>query len=136
MRPAHLILLRRRSRTGCAPTGGVCGGSDRGSGRSHIHAATLTMVAVPSAANHGFGETRNITTAHAAIAIVAVDLARRLIAPSRSQVVIIGPNTGCASSPSCSRPELRAAANAASRMNGVVGRPGTTIPMMPGAIAT
>ncbi len=94
------------------------------------------MVAVPNGANHSFGDTTNITTAHTVIAIVAVHLARRLIAPSRSHAVIIGPNTGCANRPSCMQREPRAAANAASRMNGVVGRPGTAMPMMPSASAT
>ena len=102
-----------------------------GSGRSHSHMATTTMIAVPVAAIHSFGAVRNITTAQALIIVVASPFARRLTAPCACQSRIIGPNRRSASSRACSRCDPRAAAKADSSTNGTVGSPGTTTPITP-----
>ena len=61
----------------------------------------------------------------------ALHLARRLTLPPWAQLRSSGPNRRWFHSHRYSRGELRAAAQAAIKMNTVVGRPGTTTPMRP-----
>jgi len=103
----------------------------RGSGRRHSHTATVAMIALPMEAIHHVGAVRNRMPAQNTIMIVATRLERRLTAPCVCQSWIIGPKRRCASSHACKRSEPRAAAKAESNTNGIVGRPGTTIPTMP-----
>ncbi|EJT84980.1 hypothetical protein PPS11_15906 [Pseudomonas putida S11] len=62
---------------------------------------------------------------------VALTLARRWITLPLRQLCRIGPNNRWFSSQADRRGELRVAAQAASRMNSVVGRPGMTIATRP-----
>ncbi|MNN81180.1 hypothetical protein D3C81_1979820 [compost metagenome] len=63
--------------------------------------------------------------------IVALTLARRWITLPLRQLNRIGPNNRWLSSQAERRGELRVAAQAASRMNSVVGKPGMTIATRP-----
>lgn len=107
-----------------------------GSGRRHNHSPTISMIALPPAAIHNRGAVANISPAHSSMVIDAAHLARRLTAPLRCQSRIIGPKMRCAHSHACNRVEPRAAAHAASKTNGVVGKPGSTMPITPSANAT
>ena len=93
------------------------------------------MIVVPSAAIHQRGAVRKKIAEHATIATVALHFARRDTAPWACQSRIIGPKTRCVCSQWCKRVEPRAAAQAASSTKGVVGNPGTTMPITPRASA-
>jgi hypothetical protein len=62
---------------------------------------------------------------------VAAILARRGMTLPLRQLCSIGPNNRWPSSQALRRGELRVAAQAASRMNSVVGKPGTTMATRP-----
>lgn len=87
-------------------------------------AATATHRRVPPIHN---------TEALIAMRSDAVHLARRLTLPPWAQLRSGGPRTRCPQSQRYNRGELRAAAQAAIRMNTVVGMPGTITPMTPSA---
>lgn len=102
-----------------------------GSGRLHSQIATASMMAAAMAAIHQRGLNTNRPAVLPSMVIVAKYLARRLTAPSRSQSCSIGPKRRLLRIQPCRRWDPRAAANAASRMNGVVGTTGRTMPMTP-----
>jgi hypothetical protein len=102
-----------------------------GTGRDHSQASTVAMHAMANTASHARWAVNETITAHAAMVTVALHLARRLTVRPFSQLCSSGPNRRWFSSQACRRGELRAAAQAAIRMNTVVGMPGTTTPMSP-----
>ena len=91
------------------------------------------MLMLAAIAAQRWDTVRNRITAHSAIKKLAFHFARRLTHPPRAQSRSMGPNRRWYQSHSCRRGELRAAAQAAIRMNTVVGKPGTKIPMTPRA---
>lgn len=102
-----------------------------GSGLLHNHPKTKAMLPVANATTHGSETVSSNTTALNVIMSVALHLARRLTQPPCAQLRNRGPNRWWFHSQAYKRGELRAAAQAAMRMNTVVGRPGTTTPMAP-----
>ena len=75
--------------------------------------------------------TTHSTSAHRAIRKVALHFAWRLTRPPLAQLRSMEPNSGWNHSQRYRRGELRAAAQPAMRMNTVLGRPGTTMPITP-----
>lgn len=73
----------------------------------------------------------NIKAAHSNMLTVALILARWVMILPLRQLQRIGPNSRWFSSQALKRGELLVAAQAASRMNSVVGKPGTTIAIRP-----
>ncbi|MNL46464.1 hypothetical protein D3C87_1691770 [compost metagenome] len=73
----------------------------------------------------------NINPAHSSMLTVALTLARRAMILPLRQLHRIGPNSRWFSSQALRRGELLVAAQAASRMNSVVGKPGTTMAIRP-----
>ena len=105
----------------------------RDSGRSHSHVNTTAMLPSASARAHQGTGTSHSKAALMAMASVACHLERRLTRPPCAQSRSMGPNQRCCHSQWCRRGELRAAAALASKINTVLGSPGTTRPTTPSA---
>src|SRR5690606_4375972 len=102
-----------------------------GSGRHHNQANTTAIVTQAATAAQSTGEVHTKSTMHSAITPVALHLALRRTQPPKAQSRSMGPNSRWYQSQACKRGELRAAAHAAIRINTVVGKPGTKIPITP-----
>ncbi len=103
------------------------------SGLRHSQISTVAIQPMPPAAAHQCDTVSKMKTALADIIQVAPHLALRLTTPPRRQSRSIWPNRRCCSSQASMRGELRAAAQAASRMKGVVGNTGKNMPKKPNA---
>lgn len=89
------------------------------------------MQAIAPAAAHSLGTVNNKNTALMDITVVAPHLALRLTTPPWRQSRSIWPNRRWFSSHASMRGELRAAAQAANKTNGVVGKMGKNRPKNP-----
>jgi hypothetical protein len=107
------------------------GGID--SGRRHSHSKTAAIQAIALAAAHSLGTVNHKNTALMDMTVVAPHLALRLTTPPRRQSRSIWPNSRWFSNQASSRGELRAAAHAANKTNGVVGKMGKNRPKNPSA---
>lgn len=103
------------------------------SGRRHSHTSTVAMQAMAQPATQSLDTVNNKNTALADMTLVAPHLALRLTTPPRRQSRNIWPNKRCCSSQASRRGELRAAAQAASKIKGVVGSTGRNMPRKPSA---
>jgi hypothetical protein len=103
------------------------------SGRRHSQSSTVPMQAMAAAAAHSLGTVSSKNTALADMTPVAPHLALRLTTPPWRQSRSIWPNRRCCSSQDSRRGELWAAAQAASKMKGVVGSTGKNMPKKPSA---
>jgi hypothetical protein len=112
-----------------------CGGMVL-SGLRHNQASTLAMQAMARPAAQILDTVNSRNTALADMTLVAPHLALRLTTPPWRQSRSILPNRRCCSSHANMRGELRAAAQAASRTNGVVGSTGRKMPRKPSARLT
>ena len=106
------------------------------SGLRHNQTSTLAMQAMAIPAAHSLDTVNSSNTALADITPVAAHLALRLTMPPWRQSRSIFPNKRCRSSHASRRGELRAAAQAASRIKGVVGSTGRNMPRKPSARLT
>ena len=98
------------------------------SGRRHSQVSTVAMQAMAATTAHSLGTVNSNNTALADITPVAPHLALRLTTPPWRQSRSIWPNRRCCSNQASRRGELRAAAQAASKMKGVVGSTGKNMP--------
>ena len=103
------------------------------SGLRHNQTSTKTMQLTAKLAAQSLDTVNSRNTALTDMAPVAPHLALRLTTPPWRQSRSILPNSGCCSSHASMRGELRAAAQAASRMKGVVGSTGRNMPRKPSA---
>ena len=99
-------------------------------GRRQSQTAT-TVQHTPGIHRRCEGSSHHAAMELSAIMVVASCLARKGTARLARQSRTIGPKRGCASSHWSYRALPREKQNAASNTNGVVGRSGTTIPMIP-----
>lgn len=106
------------------------------SGLCHSHTSTVAMQAMAQAATQNLDTVNSKNTALADITLVAPHLALRLTTPPRRQLRSIWPNRRCCSSHARRRGELRVAAQAASKIKGVVGSTGRNMPRKPSARLT
>lgn len=91
------------------------------------------MTSEPAIAAHRCDALQNNMTAQTDITPEALHLALRLTHPPCAQSRSMGPNRRWYQSQACKRGELRADAQAAIKINTVVGKPGTNTPMTPKA---
>ena len=103
------------------------------SGLRHNQTSTVAMQAMAMPAAQSLDTVNSRNSALADMMLVAPHLALRLTTPPWRQSRSILPNSGCCSSHASMRGELRAAAQAASRMKGVVGSTGRNMPRKPSA---
>ena len=103
------------------------------SGLRHNQISMVTMQAIAQTTAQSLDTVNSRNTALTDMAVVAPHLALRLTTPPSRHSRSIWPNSGCVSSHASMRGELRAAAQAASKMKGVVGSTGRNMPRKPNA---